>query len=271
MKIKKTVLALGGAFMLFSTTLNAQEQPWSFGVKAGGSMSWLSGLEKLAPAKIGTQDKINKASGGLMLAGGLTAGYAFHENVGVGLEVLYAGLGGELETSNKLANDATDEQKKANKPIKTQIYSHNLVVPVMLKLFPMGCDPDEGILTVELGPQFVFPFSVSVQKSKMDNKGVATDGLEEWKDADDNDKAFDKSGQVKPMTIDGVVGIGYEFPEIGLTLEGRYHYGFMDFFKSDSEAKKYRKDKMNFEENKNVSNQYASLSVGYNFARLLMD
>ncbi len=264
MNIKKTALALGGALMLFSTTLSAQEQPWSFGVKSGASMSWLSGLDKLKPAKSGTQDMINKASGSFMVTGGLTAGYAFHENVGVGLEVLYAGLGGELETSNKLANDATDAQKKANKPVKTQIYSHNLVVPVMLKLFPMGCDPDEGILTVELGPQFVFPLVVNVKTSKKDKP----EELEEFKA---NDKAFDKSGQVKPVTIDGVVGIGYEFPEIGLSIEGRYHYGFMDFFKSDNEAKKYRKDNLGFEENKNVTNHYASLSLGYNFARLLMD
>lgn len=264
MNIKKTALALGGALMLFATTLNAQEQPWSFGVKAGGSMSWLSGLDKLAPTKVGTQDKINKASGRLMLTGGLTAGYAFHENVGVGLEVLYAGLGGTLETSNKLDNNATEDDKKNNKPKKLQIHSHNLAVPVLLKLFPMGCDPEEGILTVDLGVQAVFPFIVNVKTSKKDKP----EELEEFK-ADN--KAFDKSTQVNPMTIDFIGGIGYEFPEIGLSIEGRYHYGFMDFFKSDNEAKKYRKDNLGFEENKNVRNHYASLSVGYNFARLLMD
>lgn len=269
MNIKKTALALGSAFMLFATTLSAQEQPWSLGVKAGGSMSWLGGFDKLVPEKNAANEKMsNKASGRFMFTGGLTAGYAFHENVGVGVEVLYAGLGGQLETLKVLANDATDAEKTANKPTKTQIYSHNLVVPVMLKLFPMGCDPEEGILTVDLGFQAVCPLAVSVKTSKVEN-GEIKDELEEWEDTDK--KKFDKSTQMSLMTVDAIAGVGYEFPEIGLTIEGRYHFGFSDVLKSDDEAKKYRKDKTTFTEDKNVRNHYATLSVGYNFARLLMD
>jgi hypothetical protein len=266
---RKTALAVGSALMLFATTLNAQEQPWSFGVKAGGSMSWLGGFDKLAEEKVNGSDMNNKASGNLFLTGGLTAGYAFHENVGVGVEVLYAGLGGELEASKKLGEKATDNEKKNNKPFKTKIHSNNIVVPVMLKLFPLGCDPDEGILTIDLGAQGVFPLSVSVTRSKKDKDGVAEEGLEEFKDK--ASKAFDKSKQVSPFTLDGIAGMSYEFPEIGLTVEARYHYGFMNFFKSDDEAKKYRKDEMGFEADKNVNNHYATVSVGYNLARLLMD
>ena len=269
MNIKKTALALGSAFMLFANTLSAQEQPWSFGAKVGGSMSWLRGLdEMIAPAKVLGFDVKHDASGRFMFTGGLTAGYAFHENVGVGVEVLYAGLGGQLASSLKLADNAPQALKDANKPRKTQLYSHNLAVPVMLKLFPMGCDPEEGILTVDLGLQFVFPLAVSVKTSKVE-KGEVKDELEEWKDADD--KKFDKSAQMNPMTVDVIAGVGYEFPEIGLTIEGRYHFGFMDVLKSDQDAKKYRKDKTPFTEDKNVRNHYATLSVGYNFARLLMD
>jgi hypothetical protein len=268
MNIKKTALALGSAFMLFATTLSAQEQPWSFGAKVGGSMSWLRELDKMVPTKMDDVDIKNDASGRFMFTGGLTAGYAFHENVGVGVEVLYAGLGGQLASSLKLPDDAPQALKDANKPRKTQIHSHNLAVPIMLKLFPMGCDPEEGILTVDLGVQAVFPFAVSVKTSKMKD-GKATDELEEWEDTDK--KKFDKSTQMNPMTIDGIVGVGYEFPEIGLTIEGRYHFGFMDVLKSDNEAKKYRKDKTPFTKDKNVRNHYATLSVGYNFARLLMD
>lgn len=263
MNIKKTALALGSAIMLFATTLNAQEQPWSFGVKGGASMSWLRGLDELKPTKINNKDVNHEASGRIFASGGLTAGYAFHENVGVGLELLYAGLGGELKTSEKTASTTN---KNADKPDKLRIHSHNIVVPVMLKLFPMGCDPDEGILTVDLGVQGVLPISVSVERSKSKKD---TEELEEFKDS--KKKGFDKSAQVSPFTVDAIAGVGYEFPEIGLTLEGRYHFGFMNFFKSENEAKDYRAKEMKLEKDKNLSGHYATLSLGYNFARLLMD
>lgn len=262
---KKTVLALGSALMLFATTLNAQEQPWSFGVKAGGSMSWLRGFEEIFPAKIHNVDTERKASGRIFLTGGLTAGYAFHDNVGVGIEVLYAGLGGELEVSAKLPANAADDAKKANKPTTFRMHSHNLVIPVMLKLFPMGCDPDEGILTVDLGVQAVMPLSVTLEEK---GSGDA-DKFEAIKDNDDKD--IEKGNLANSFTIDGIAGISYEFPEIGLTLEGRYHLGFMNFLKGDADANTYRKDKLSFEDNKNVKNHYATVSLGYNFARLLMD
>jgi Outer membrane protein beta-barrel domain len=270
MNVKKIALALGSALMLSATTLSAQEQPWSFGAKVGGSMSWLQGLGELAPEKLGDQKVSSNASGDLFLTGGFTAGYAFHENVGIGLEVLYTRLGGKLEVTTELSSDATEEQKKGNKPYKEQFLSNNVVVPVMLKLFPMGCDPDEGIFTIDLGVQAVFPLSVDVKHTPRDSKTqVPSEKLEKFKDADG--KEFDKSAQVVPMTVDGIAGVSYELPEIGLTIEGRYHFGFMNFFKSDSEAKEYRKGKMALEEDKNVRNHYATLSVGYNFARLLLD
>jgi hypothetical protein len=263
MKINKIALALGGALVFFATTLNAQEQPWSLGVKAGGSMSSLRGLDELYPAKVGKDDVDYKASSRTYFAGGLTAGYAFHENVGVGLEVLYAGLGGELATSNKLPDNASDDAKKANQPKVSHIHSHNVVIPVMLKLFPMGCDPDEGILTVDLGLQAVWPLGVAFEKKGNGDK----DKFEAMKDADG--KEIDKSKIVNPLTMGVITGISYEFPEIGLTLEGRYHFGLVNLFKDD--AKTYRKEKLNLVDGKNVKDNYATVSLGYNFARLLMD
>ncbi|HAN49814.1 MAG TPA: hypothetical protein DCQ08_02230 [Amoebophilaceae bacterium] len=265
MKINKIVLALGSALMLFATTLNAQEQPWGFGAKVGGSMSWLKGLDELYPKKVGNNDLNHDASGKFFVTGGFTAGYAFHENVGVGLELLYARLGGELETSQKLSSNATDTEKKNNKTRALRIHSHNLAIPVMLKLFPMGCDPDEGILTVDLGVQAVMPIAVTFEKKRSGDNAT----FETFKDTDD--KEIDKNKNVNSFTIDGIAGIGYEFPEIGLTLEGRYHFGFMDFFKDDAESKTYRKDKLGMGYDKNVSNHYATVSLGYNFAGLLMD
>lgn len=265
MKINKIALALGGALVFFANTLNAQEQPWSFGVKSGVSTSWLRGLDELYPAKVGKDNFDYKASGRIHFAGGLTAGYAFHENVGVGLEVLYAGLGGELETLKELSSTASDADKKANKPGVLRIHSDSILVPVMVKLFPMGCDPDEGILTVDLGLQAVMPLHVAFEKKGSGDK----DKFEAIKDT--SDKKIDKSKIVNPWTVGVIAGIGYEFPEIGLTLEGRYHFGFVNFFKDDADANTYRKDNLGSVDSKNVKDNYVTVSLGYNFARLLMD
>jgi len=182
----------------------------------------------------------------------------------LGLEVLYAGLGSELGTTKKLPSDASDYDKENNKSDILRIYSHNIVVPVMLKFFPTGYDSDEGILSIDLGVQGVFPMSVEVKQSEKDSFGVLTGNLVEPKD-------FKKEDQISQMTLDLLMGIGYEFPEIGLMIEGRYNFGIMDFFKGTSEAKEYRKNTMELQEDENVSNNYATISIGYNLARLFMD
>ena len=246
MNIKKVTLALGSALMLFATTLNAQEQPWSFGVKGGAGMSWLYGL---GDKEFGS----NKSDGSYKFGAvaGITAGYAFHENVGVGLEVLYAGLGGEAK--EKLQNNS-DNNAKAE---KFSVRTHNLVVPLMVKLFPMGYDPEEGVLDIHLGGQVEFPLSATVEKSNSDDK----DKLE--KDTD-----FKKE-YLNPATFSFIGGIGYEFPEIGLTLEARYAFGFMDILKNKDEAKTYKEN--SGLEDKSLKNHSLTLSLGYNFAGLLMD
>ncbi len=248
MKINKIVLALGSVLMLFATTLNAQEQPWSFGVKAGGAMSWLQGL---GDKKFGKADSKTKPEVGF--SGGLTAGYAFHENVGIGLEVLYTQLGGEAE-----AKPSNTSSTVVN-PQKFSIRTHNLVVPVMVKFFPMGCDPEEGVLDIHLGLQGVFPiFDPTVKKSSATS---ATSTLEE-------DKSFRKE-YLEPVTVSAIVGVGYEFPEIGLTMELRGNFGFMDIFKNETKANQYKAG--NDFKSKDLINQFGTVSLGYNFAKLLMD
>jgi Outer membrane protein beta-barrel domain len=257
---------------IYSATLNAQEHPWSFGTKLGLSWSLLTRFDELVPGLGNENNQLKtttKVSSDKFLAGGLTAGYAFHKNVGVGLEVLYARLGGKLERSTELPTGGTNQGKAAN-PYKLQVLSHNVAVPVMLKLFPMGCDPDRGILTIDLGFQALFPISVDVKHTEpIGDKGNFSDKLEKFKDEDG--KEFDKSAQFTSMTGGFISGLSYELPEVGLTIETRGYFGMSDTLKNDSEAKKYRKEKMNLAENKNVRNNYATFSVGYNFARLLVD
>ena len=242
MKMKKVALALGSAFMLFAGTLKAQEQPWSFGIKTGAGMSWLLGLgdKKFA-------DNKSNSDFGIVYEGGLTAGYAFHENVGVGLELLYNISGGS----------ATEEfQSKSNnaKAQEFHIRTHNVVMPLTIKFFPMDYDPEEGILDVHLGLQGMLTLASSVERT-------ASGKVQE-------DKTF-KGEYLKPLNVGVIAGVEYEFPEIGLSLAGKYHYGFVDIFKDETTANKYKES--NGLKGVSLSNTYATASLGYNFARLMMD
>ena len=245
MNIRKTALALGGALMLFATTLKAQEQPMSFGIKAGASISWLQGMG----------DKTFNAAKGdssfrLFPAGGLTFGYAFTDMIGVGFEALYAGLGG-VAVEKKVAG-ATDSQQY-------KIYTHNVVLPLMVKIFPMGCDPEEGILDFHVGGEAVLALAADAESS--------TDGKKFTKDA-----AFKKDEHINMFTASVIGGLGYELPEMGLTFEARYSYGLMDVLKGkdDTKGKAYR-DAAKLGDHTKFANQYATVSVGYNLARLLED
>ena len=245
MYIRKVALALGSAFMLFATTLNAQEQPWSFGVKAGGGMSWLAGIGN---TEFGNNE--SKGDYNWIFGGGLTSEYAFHKNVGVGLEVLYTTLGGQAK--EKLG----DSQEK---PSKHVVSTHNVVVPVMVKLFPMGCDPEKGILNMHIGVQGEFPvINAMVKKTN-----------EQDKDKLDKDETF-KKDFLSRATLSGIVGIGYEFPEIGLTLEGRFGLGLLDVMKDTEEAGNY-KETIGLKKDQKLTNRSLTFSIGYNLARLLMD
>ena len=267
---KKAALALGSVMVLFATTLKAQDQPWSFGAKLGASFSSLGGLQDLVADEAAGADIKKEVVSGVYWGGGLTAGYAFHENVGIGVEVLYARLGSTLNVFEKLPSSATKAEMDANKPVKTEVYSHNLVVPVMLKWFPMGYDPEEGILAVDLGAQLVMPLSASIKKSKTSSSSSDNDkGANSPEQV--ADFGFEKSKQVNTFTVSGIVGFNYEFPESGISLEGRYHYGLMDFFKSDNDAKQWREIYLDAKKDKNVRDNYVTVSLGYNFARLMAD
>ena len=228
--------------MLFATTLKAQDTPMSFGIKAGTSMSWLQGLgEKKFTGKAG--DSSYRFFG----AGGLTFGYAFNDMVGIGVEALYAGLGGVA--IEKVTAPAKAEQYR--------IYTHNMVVPVMLKLFPMGCDPEEGILDIHVGGEAVLALEATAQ---------ATNGGDKFT----QDANFKQEEVINMFTANVIGGIGYELPELGLTFEGRFSYGLMDVIKSNKKGEKFKTDNC-LEKDSTLKNTYATLSVGYNFARLLED
>ena len=225
--MKKIVLALASAFTIFANSLQAQGMPLSFGVKVGGVGSMITSLDKSSIVKDG---KSNFGFGG---HGKLFVGYIFHDYVGASLEAGYVGLG-----------SSTSKEKK-----EYAISTHNLSIPLMLNIYPLGYESMEGILDIHLGMQGIFPLMAKATD-------VSKDAME------------DSKKHLRSWEIGAIAGIGYEF-DFGLKIEGRYNLGFMNIFGDSDEAKKYKDTELGLKDER-TTNQFVNLTVGYNFAKLLM-
>jgi len=229
--MKKTVLALASAFTIFATTLvKAQDMPFGFGIKGGGINSVITGLEEAKKPFGGSETGLLNAGGQV----GLFGEYAFHENVGVGLEALYALQGGSFT-------------KKGDKNKSYGISIHQVNIIPLLRIYPMGREEDEDILSLHLGPDFVIPFIGSAQE-----KGQ---------------KAQDIKADLNAFGVGILGGVSYEFA-FGLQTELRGSYGFMDVFKEDSN---FKTQTLGIAKDKATNSWYTSFNLGYNFARLMMD
>ncbi len=245
--MKKTVLTLGSAFMLFAMNLKAQEQPLSFGLKAGASNSWVMGLS----GKSFGSNKGKASMFNVFPTGGAHVGYAFHEYMGVGFEVNYVRTG--AVTTEKTASGTqtgTNNNKQAY-----SIHSHKLSMPIAFRIFPMGYDPEEGVLSINLGPQVSFALSTEVKSGTTANNGPVKDP--------DFRKEYANS-----FNVGAFAGVSYEFPATGISIEGRYHFfGFMNALKDDTGARSYKSNRGL--ENKSLRDQLATLTLGYDFASLM--
>lgn len=253
MKIyRKAAFLLGSAFMCLATTLSAQEQPWSLGVKSGVNMHWVAGL---GAKTFGTNESSQKMLSNISYTGGITAGYAFHENVGMGIELLFVELGGK-STETIAASNNEGEEQAAPAPAKFNMVVRNVAVPVMIQAFPMGYDSEEGILDIQLGAQFELPISAFVKKVS------ETDATELEKDG-----AFQKEF-LRSFNVSGIVGLGYEFPNTGLKIESRYSLGLLNILRSADEATNYAIAN-GIAKDQKLTNQAIHISLGYNLSSLL--
>lgn len=226
--MKRMVLALASAFTIFANTLQAQDMPLSFGIKAGGVSSMITNLGK------STRVQDGKDALGFGGHGGLFVSYIFHDYVGMSLEAGYVGLG-----------SSTSKEKE-----EYAISTHNLSIPLMVNIYPMGYEPTEGILDIHLGMQGIFPLMAKATKDGDVNKMEDLKHLRSWE-------------------IGAIGGIGYEF-DFGLKIEGRYNLGFMNIFGDSDEAKNYKDIKLGLKD-KSTTNQFANITVGYNLAKLLVE
>lgn len=230
--MKKTVLALASALTIFATSLQAQDMPLNFGIKLGLVNSAITNLGETQTFKDSKNSMFRPRFGT-----GLFAEYAFHDYVSVGLDVLYAGTGGKLT-------------KEGNTNMTYSINTHQLSAIPMLKIYPMGCEEDEGILNLHVGPELAFPLTAHRKFT-----------------IGDQEDSEDVKKELNPFRAGIFGGLGYEFPS-GILFELRGSYGFSDVFKEDSKCKT---EELQIAADKSTKSWYTNLSLGYNLAKLIIE
>ena len=230
----------------------------NYGLKAGGSLSYLSGIEGMQFDKNEKDEKVSSGSR-LFFTGGAFFNYAFTDNLGVGIEANYMGLGGvgakKVKDSGTGGSDADKNKKKDKYSVKT----NNVVMPVTFQYYPMGHNLEDGIMTLYVGGQPNVAFGMNVE-------------YKEEKDKKFEDKF--KTG----FSFDALAGISYQL-SMGLLFDIRYTHGFMSVFKDDDETKKYKDTRKLTTKKKagdkgeskplSLKNRCFSLTVGYSLASLM--
>ncbi|MDD9139682.1 MAG: PorT family protein [Candidatus Cardinium sp.] len=262
--IKKTLVA--GA--LACATLNAAQaecSPWSYGVKAGLSVSSICGIDEKVKFVVGGKEEVENPMFALPFVNGFVYGeYAFTDYIGMELGVGYMQLGGTLckkddksaSGNNNNSNNSGSNNSGSKSEPAFKIASHGLCVPLSLCIYPMGREEGEGIFKLFVGTSAYLSMK-KVLKFKDTGKDSYEDNPELSKV---NLKTFD-------IGVQG--GVGYEF-SFGLSLEARYGYHFMNRIETDSTTKPEDQFKTvgNLENFDKVNNRYFMVNVGYNIASL---
>ncbi|AWN81665.1 porin family protein [Candidatus Cardinium hertigii] len=257
--IKKTLVA--GA--LACATLNAAQaecSPWSYGVKAGLSVSSICGIDEKVRFVVGAKEEgFENPMFALPFVNGFVYGeYAFTDYIGMELGAGYMQLGGTLckkEDNSASANNNNSNNSGSKSEPACKIASHGLYVPLSLCVYPMGREEGEGIFKLFVGTSAYFSM-----KKVLKFKETGKDTYEENPELNKVDlETFD-------VGVQG--GIGYEF-SFGLSLEARYGHHFMNRIKDNSTTKpddQFAKVKINGLTK--VNNRYFMVNVGYNIASL---
>lgn len=231
--MKRIFLTIMSA-VVFAASAHAAA-PCSFGIKANGVISGVTNV--IENAAKGKESKSLNLGGG----GGGYFEYAFHDIVGAGVDIAYAG---------GVVARAVPKGEKDDKN-ETSLTQHTLrVLLPYISITPLGREDKEeiGILFINLGLQHDIRLS-----AKRTVKNAGTEAPEDKKYKDDGVNFWG-------LGIGGA--LGYEFP-FSLTLEVRGGYEFSDYFTEKLENRTKGNDK------KSSSLWNAGLAVGYNFASLI--
>ena len=237
---------------------NAKATEMNYGLKVGGSMSYLSGIGGMQFDKNDQKENVSSGSR-LFFTGGAFFNYAFTDNLGVGVEANYMGLGGvatKKEKEDSTGSSNTDKEKKKD---KYSVKTNNFAMPVAFQYYPMGYNLEDGIVTLYVGGQPNVAFGMNVKYKE------------------EEDKKFEDKYKTG-FSFDALAGISYQL-SMGLLVDIRYTYGFMSVFKNDDETKKYKTARNLMTKKKDgeqgdskplsLKNRCFSLTVGYSLASLM--
>ncbi|MEO1301473.1 MAG: porin family protein [Bacteroidota bacterium] len=232
--MKKLIVASVMTVGLLANSAGAQEMPWSFGLKAGIVNSQVGGLGK---AEVFGPDNAQNSLLKLGMHAGMFGSYKFQSNMRAGLEVMYAGIGGKLS----MKGDAKQF---------CSFTTHQVSMTPLLHFMPMASEygESEGI-NIHVGPEFNFPLMTKANYSLGQQAGTMPV----------------KEGMAR-FGFGAVLGLGYESP-LGMLLEFRANYSLTDILEKQGVVKSQI---VKLDEDQGTKAWGVRLSMGYNFANLLM-
>ncbi|ROT47797.1 outer membrane beta-barrel protein [Candidatus Cardinium hertigii] len=236
--IRKTLVA---SVLAYSTALHAQAEvnPFSAGIKAGGSISpvW----QKTDEAKFNTNKVESPFFDIPWFTASLYAEYAFTDYIGIGGEAGYMKQGGTLNEVSTTASSSSS----------SSIAYHGIFVPLSLYVYPMGREEEEGILKVYTGINGFYSFNEGI--SEKDKEASLTQ---------------EQKNEIIKFDVGGHLGLAYEFP-IGVSVDLRGGLGFINKFdtKSNADQKVFK----NVSDLKSMKSAFINLNVGYNIVSLFAD
>ncbi len=231
--MKRIFLTIIGA-VVCTASAYAEVSPLSFGVKGSGVVSNVSEIAKNASQGEEGKGMIKNLGAGF---GGYFE-YAFHDMVGVGVDLAYAG-GIVGKTAIKGAKDDKNDTSFTQHAVR-------ILLPYV-SITPLGREDREeiGVMYINVGLQHDIRLAANKTEKQKADEPYAKEGVNFW--------GFGIGG-----------AIGYEFP-FNLTLEVKGGYEFTDYFTEKLKGRTTGNDK----KSSNLSN--VGLAVGYNFATLLED
>jgi len=237
--------------MTLGSTVSAQDDEGAitYGLKLGATYASISGLETTI---LSERDKFRnftlEKKPRFGWAGGMFLNYRFHPIVALHAEVMYARQGSNLVFNNTVYRTDTTHFN-----YKIQFRYQYLNVLGLMKFYPWG-NRENGWnrLSIGVGPQL--GFNLASQNIIYTSGGTGKDSL------------FGPDSQIQQQlrnVLKGksdfgfLVGLGYEFQNIGLTIDARYQMAVTDAV--ETLANPYK-----FIENKNRHTAF-QLSAGWDF------
>jgi len=236
--MKRLFLALTSALLIVINTSTYAVQPYAFGIKAGfvnsNLTNFLKGKEVNGNEK--TQDDKFYNPG---VIGSLYGEYAFHDNVGAGLEAGYFfGVADSWKSKEDKKEEKKDEKKEEKKEEKKDdkketyrnLNFQAVKISPYVAIYPLGREDKEemGILSININGDVYLPISAKWS------------GKQDGNDLKDAEKEIKKE-KLAAFGLGAGAAVSYEFP-FGLIAELKGGYAFTDFWKKEEKKAGDKKD-----------------------------